>query len=167
MWHYQNSQGPQGARNKETWAWWIIFWRWFSVLHSGETGRRQRMRSVNLKVAGKGTREGIFNMRMICDCYSEVNRDECACFIDYEKAFDWIDHEKMMMVGFLRQTRSRYLRYRLEAKMAGVILGLGGFIEIVLVTNGAWRLMRVWRTLSYCRASSVAFIFGYLIRSEF
>ena len=35
------------------------------------------------------------------------------------------------------------------------------------VTNGAWRLMRVWRTLSYCRASSVAFVFGYLIRSEF
>ena len=27
--------------------------------------------------------------------------------------------------------------------------------------------MRVWRTLSYCWASSAAFLFGYLIRSEF
>ena len=37
----------------------------------------------------------------------------------------------------------------------------------LLVTSGVWRLMRVSRILSYCRASSVAFVFGYLIRSEF
>ena len=26
-------------------------------------------------MAGKGTREGIFNLRMICERYSEVNQD--------------------------------------------------------------------------------------------
>ena len=48
------------------------------------------MRSLNFKVdsmAGKGTREGIFNFRMICERYSEVNQDVYACFIDCEKAF--------------------------------------------------------------------------------
>ena len=47
-------------------------------------------------MAGKGTREGIFNLRMICERYSEVNQDVYACFIDYEKAFDRVNHEKMI-----------------------------------------------------------------------
>ena len=45
---------------------------------------------------GKGTREGIFNLRMICERYSEVYRDVYACFIDYEKAFDQVNHEKII-----------------------------------------------------------------------
>ena len=44
----------------------------------------------------KGTREGIFNMRMICERYNEVNKDIYACFIDYEKAFDRVRHETMI-----------------------------------------------------------------------
>ena len=47
-------------------------------------------------MAGKGTREVIFNLRMICEHYSEVNRDVYACFIDYEKAFDRVNHEKII-----------------------------------------------------------------------
>ena len=50
-------------------------------------------------------------------------------------------------VGFLHHTHSRYLLCHLEAKMAEFIPGLGGFREIFLVASGAWRLMRVWRTL--------------------
>ena len=37
-------------------------------------------------ISGKGTREGIFNMRMICERYLDVNKKVFACFIDYEKA---------------------------------------------------------------------------------
>ena len=47
-------------------------------------------------MAGKGTREGIFNLIMICELYSEVNQDVYACFIDYEKAFDRVNHQKMI-----------------------------------------------------------------------
>ena len=47
-------------------------------------------------MAGKGTRKGIFNLRMICERYSEVNQDVYACFIDYEKLFDRVNHEKMI-----------------------------------------------------------------------
>ena len=47
-------------------------------------------------MSGKGTREGIFNMRMICERYIEVNKDVYACFIDYEKAFDRVNHENMI-----------------------------------------------------------------------
>ena len=39
-------------------------------------------------MAGKGTREGFVNLRMICERYSEVNQDVYACFIHYEEAFD-------------------------------------------------------------------------------
>ena len=47
-------------------------------------------------MAGKDTREGIFNLRMICERYSEVNQNVYTCFIDYEKAFNRVNHEKMI-----------------------------------------------------------------------
>ena len=47
-------------------------------------------------MSGKGTREGILNMRLICERYIEVNKDIYACFIDYEKAFDRVHHESMI-----------------------------------------------------------------------
>ena len=47
-------------------------------------------------MAGKGGREGIFILIMICGCYSEVNQDVYACFIDYEKEFNRVNHENMI-----------------------------------------------------------------------
>ena len=47
---------------------------------------------------GKGTRDGIFLLRNTCermmDCQKELN----LCFIDYAKAFDRVNHEKLMEV---------------------------------------------------------------------
>ena len=45
---------------------------------------------------GKGTREGIFNLRTILERYLEVQRDVYVCFIDYEKAFDRVYHDEIM-----------------------------------------------------------------------
>ena len=36
---------------------------------------------------GKGTREGIFNLRIVIQRYLEVQKPVFTCFIDYEKAF--------------------------------------------------------------------------------
>ena len=47
-------------------------------------------------MAGKGTREGIFNLRTIRERYCEVDKNVNACFIDYEKAFDRVNHENMI-----------------------------------------------------------------------
>ena len=47
-------------------------------------------------IKGKGTREGIFNMRTIAEKYLQVNKDVYVCFIDYEKAFDRVNHEKLI-----------------------------------------------------------------------
>ena len=33
-------------------------------------------------ISGKGTRYGIFNMRMICERYCDVNKKIYTCFID-------------------------------------------------------------------------------------
>ena len=41
-----------------------------------------------------GTREGIFNLKMIVEKYIETQKDMYACFIDYSKAFDTVNHEK-------------------------------------------------------------------------
>ena len=61
-------------------------------------------------MAGKGTREGIFNLRVICECYSKVNQDVYACFIDYEKAFDQVNHEKILSALMILEYLERISR---------------------------------------------------------
>ena len=45
---------------------------------------------------GMGTREGIFNLRIICERAIDVQQDVYICFIDYTKAFDRVKHVKMI-----------------------------------------------------------------------
>ena len=37
---------------------------------------------------GKGKREGLLNLRLICERHLEVPKDVHICFLDYEKALD-------------------------------------------------------------------------------
>ena len=43
----------------------------------------------------RGTRDHIFNLRMIIQKYREVNASLHTCFIDYSKAFDSVNHQGM------------------------------------------------------------------------
>ena len=45
---------------------------------------------------GKGTIEGLLNIRLICERHLEVQKDVNICFLDYEKAFDRVRHEPLM-----------------------------------------------------------------------
>ena len=45
---------------------------------------------------GTGTREGIFNLRTICERATDVQKDVYICFIDYTKAFDRVKNFKMI-----------------------------------------------------------------------
>ena len=45
---------------------------------------------------GKGTREGLLNLRLICERHLEVQKDVYIGFLDYEKAFDRVRHEPLM-----------------------------------------------------------------------
>ena len=47
---------------------------------------------------GLGTREGLFNIRIIIGKMLAVRRKLYACFIDYEKAFDRVFHAKLMEI---------------------------------------------------------------------
>ena len=49
---------------------------------------------------GKGTRNAIFNMRMLTERAIEVQKDVFMCFIDYEKAFDKVRHPQL--IGILQ-----------------------------------------------------------------
>jgi len=35
-------------------------------------------------------------MRVLCERNLECNNKVCVCFVDYEKAFDWIDWVKLL-----------------------------------------------------------------------
>ena len=45
---------------------------------------------------GTGTREGIFNLRTICERATDVQKDVYICFIDCTKAFDGVKHFRMI-----------------------------------------------------------------------
>ena len=47
---------------------------------------------------GMGTREGIFNLRNILEKMLEKHIKAYICFIDYEKAFDRVYHEKLVKI---------------------------------------------------------------------
>lgn len=44
----------------------------------------------------KGTREGIFSLRMVAERYLEKKKNIYVCFIDYEKAFDRVNHAELI-----------------------------------------------------------------------
>ena len=43
-----------------------------------------------------GTREAILNLKIIAEKSIEVQKDVYTCFIDYSKAFDTVNHEKLI-----------------------------------------------------------------------
>ena len=44
---------------------------------------------------GRGTRDHIANICWIIDKAREFQKNICFCFIDYAKAFDCVDHDKL------------------------------------------------------------------------
>ena len=59
---------------------------------------------------GRGTRDQIANIRWIIKKTREFQKNIYFCFIDYAKAFDYVDHNKLWKI--LQQngnTRSPYL----------------------------------------------------------
>ena len=47
---------------------------------------------------GRGTRDQIANMRWIIERAREFQKSICFCFIDYVKAFDCVDHNKLWKI---------------------------------------------------------------------
>ena len=44
---------------------------------------------------GRGTRDQISNICWIIEKARELQKDICFCFLDYTKAFDCVDHNKL------------------------------------------------------------------------
>ena len=47
---------------------------------------------------GKGTRDAIFQLRMIGERVLEMGKKVYLCFVDYQKAFDRVKHEKLVEI---------------------------------------------------------------------
>ena len=47
---------------------------------------------------GKGTRDQTANIRWIIKKVREFQKNTCCCFIDYTKAFDYVDHNKLWKI---------------------------------------------------------------------
>ena len=47
---------------------------------------------------GRGTRDQIANIRWIMEKAREFQKNICFCFIDYAKAFDCVDHNKLWKI---------------------------------------------------------------------
>ena len=47
---------------------------------------------------GRGTRDQVANICWIIDKAREFQKNIYVCFIDYAKAFDWVDHNKLWKI---------------------------------------------------------------------
>ena len=47
---------------------------------------------------GRGTRDQIANIRWVIEKAREFQKNICFCFIDYAKAFDNVDHNKLWKI---------------------------------------------------------------------
>ena len=47
---------------------------------------------------GRGTRDQIANMHWTIEKAREFQKNICFCFIDYAKAFDYADHNKLWKI---------------------------------------------------------------------
>ena len=47
---------------------------------------------------GRGTRDQIANIHWIIEKAREFQKNICFCFIDYTKAFDCVDHDKLWKI---------------------------------------------------------------------
>ena len=47
---------------------------------------------------GRGTRDQIANIHWIIEKAREFQKNIYFCFIDYAKAFDWVDHNKLWKI---------------------------------------------------------------------
>ena len=47
---------------------------------------------------GKGTRDAIGLMRIIAECTLAIDEELCVCFIDWQKAFDRVNWNKLMQI---------------------------------------------------------------------
>ena len=54
---------------------------------------------------GRGTRDQISNIRWIIEKAREFQKNIYFCFIDYAKAFDCVDHQKLWNILKDRNTR--------------------------------------------------------------
>lgn len=64
---------------------------------------------------GLGTREAIFCLNVLTQQCRDMNVDIYACFIDYQKAFDCVNHEKLIEI--LQATRVDYRDIRIIAAL--------------------------------------------------
>ena len=55
-------------------------------------------KSEERKRKGRGTRDQIANIRWIIEKASEFQKNIYFCFIDYAKAFDCVDHNKLWKI---------------------------------------------------------------------
>ena len=58
---------------------------------------------------GRGTRDQIANIRWIIEKAKEFQKNIDFCFIDYAKAFDYVDHNKLKNCKRDGNTRPSYL----------------------------------------------------------
>ena len=47
---------------------------------------------------GRGSRDQIANIRWIMEKAREFEKNICFCFIDFAKAFDYVDHKKLWKI---------------------------------------------------------------------
>ncbi|GFR70854.1 LINE-1 reverse transcriptase [Elysia marginata] len=113
---------------------------------------------------GKGTRYGIFLLRNTCERMMDCQKGPNLCFIDYAKAFDRVNHEKLMEVCAKAEIPSheRRLVYEIYWNQSAKVKLTSGTTEDIMIQRGVRQrcivslsLFNLYRTANiYCKMQS-------------
>ena len=90
---------------------------------------------------GRGTRDQIANVRWIMEKASEFQKNIYFCFIDYAKAFDYVDHNKLWKI--LKEMgipdHVTYLLRNLYAGHEATVRSQHGTTDWLQIGKGVWQ----------------------------
>ena len=90
---------------------------------------------------GRGTRDQIANIRWLIEKARELQKSNYICFIDYAKAFDWVDTNKMWKI--LKVMRITYhlicLLRNVYAGQEGTVITGHGTMDWFKIGKGVYK----------------------------
>ena len=102
----------------------------------------------------RGTRDQIANIRSITDKTREFQKNIYLCFIDYAKAFDWVDHNKLW-----KALKEMGTLDHLTCLLRNLYAGQEATVRFLCGTTDGFRIEKaVWQAYIYCHPVCLSYM---------
>ena len=102
---------------------------------------------------GRGIRDQIFNIHWIIEKAREFQTNICFCFIDYAKAFDYVDHNKLWKI-----LKEMGIPYHLTCLLRNLYAGEEATVRIGHGTTDWFQIGKEYVKAVYCHPAYLTYM---------